>query len=248
LRALLRLLVFARDPARLATVRRTGLLDAGLQESLQRYTRLAAKLTGSPISTVSVIDADRQYFSGAFGTETEQTPLDSSYCKHPVADGSQLCIEDSVSDEILAANGATLGMGVRAYLGSPFSAAGSRIGALCVIDRQPRAWTEDDRQIIDDIAMAVATDIELRLQAATQEEMAATDPLTGLGNRRALAAALDEVRHNRRTFVGVFDLDGFKAYNDSFGHPAGDELLVRTRRTAPAGLPKPRRRVSHGRR
>jgi hypothetical protein len=75
-----------------------------------------------------VIDAD--YFGGAFGTEAEQTLLDSSYCKHPVADGSRPCIEDSLSDEILAANGATLGMGVRAYLGSPFSAAGPRIGAL----------------------------------------------------------------------------------------------------------------------
>ena len=226
-----RALAFAQDPARLAAVRRTGLLDAGLQESLQRYTRLAAKLTGSPMSMVSVIDADRQYFSGAFGTELEQTPLDSSYCKHPVADGSQLCVDDSWQDEILVANGATLGIGVRAYLGSPFSAGGSPIGALCVIDQQPRAWTDDDRQIIDDLAMAVATDIELRLRATTEGEMAATDPLTGLGNRRALAAALREMRDDLGgAFVGMFDLDGFKAYNDTFGHPAGDDLLIRIAR------------------
>jgi diguanylate cyclase (GGDEF)-like protein len=218
----------ARDPARLATVRRTGLLDAGLQESLQRYTRLAAKLTGAPQSMVSVIDADRQYFSGAFGTALEETPLESSYCKHAVADGSQLCVEDSWRDEILVKNGATFGSGVRAYLGSPFSAEGSPIGALCVIDQQPRAWTGDDRQVIEDLAMAVATDIELRLRAATQAEMAATDPLTGLGNRRALAAALREMRDDRGgAFVGMFDLDGFKAYNDTFGHPAGDDLLIR---------------------
>ena len=223
-----RALAFAQDPARLAAVRRTGLLDQGLQESLQRYTRLAAKLTGTPLSLVSVIDADRQYFSGAFGTELEQTPLDSSYCKHAVADGSQLCVEDSWRDEILFTNGATSGLGVRAYLGSPFSADGNPIGALCVIDRNPRLWTEDDRQIIDDLAMAVSADIELRLQAATQEEMAVTDPLTGLGNRRALAAALKEMRDDRGgAFVGMFDLDGFKAYNDTFGHPAGDDLLVR---------------------
>ena len=127
-------------------------------------------------------------------------------------------------------------MGVRAYLGSPFSAGGSRIGALCVIDQRPRTWTEDDRQIIDDLAMAVATDIELRLQLTTQQEMAVTDPLTGLGNRRALATALDDVCHDRRAFVGMFDLDGFKAYNDTFGHPAGDDLLVRVARTACAAL------------
>ena len=210
--AIARALATARDPARLATVRRTGLLDAGLQESLQRYTRLAAKLTASPLSLVSLIDVDRQYFSAAFGTEIEQTPLESSYCKHPVADGTQLCVEDSWRDEILVKNGATSRLGVRAYLGSPFSAEDSPIGALCVIDHQPRAWTADDRQIIEDLATAVSTDIELRARAATQEEMATTDSLTGLGNRRALAAALIEMRDNRGGgFVGMFDLDGFKA-------------------------------------
>jgi diguanylate cyclase (GGDEF)-like protein len=145
-----------------------------------------------------------------------------------VADGAQLCVQDSRRDEILAATTGTSGLGIRAYLGSPFSADGTPIGALCVIDRQPRAWSEDERQIIADLAMAVSTDIELRLQAVTQKEMAVTDPLTGLGNRRALAAALSEMRDDRgRAFVGMFDLDGFKAYNDTFGHPAGDDLLVR---------------------
>lgn len=219
---------FARDPERLAAVRRTGLLDAGLQESLQRYTRLAAKLTGSPMSMVSVIDAERQYFSGAFGIGLGQTPLDFSYCKHTAAEGIQLSVEDSFDDEILAANGATVGLGVRAYLGSPVFAGGSRIGALCVIDHQPRAWTADEREIIGDLAMAVSTDIELRLQAADQEERAVTDPLTGLGNRRALASTLNESCQDRGgAFVGMFDLDGFKAYNDTFGHPAGDDLLIR---------------------
>jgi GAF domain-containing protein len=170
--AVARALANARDPVRLKVVRRTGLLDAGLRESLQRYTRLAAELTQSSLSVVTVLDADRQYLSGAFGTDLVQTPLDSSYCKHPVADGRQLCVEDSWRDAVLAANRATFGMGVRAYLGSPFSAAGSPIGALCVIDQEPRRWTEDDRQVIAELAVAVAADVELRLGAAPEEEKA----------------------------------------------------------------------------
>ena len=60
---------------------------------------------------------------------------------------------------------------------------------------------------------------------------AITDPLTGLGNRRALARALDDaletVDEADPLVLVLFDLDGFKHYNDTFGHPAGDALLVR---------------------
>jgi two-component system cell cycle response regulator len=59
---------------------------------------------------------------------------------------------------------------------------------------------------------------------------ASTDPLTGLGNRRALSAALAERLDGavpQPTVLAMFDLDGFKNYNDSFGHAAGDALLTR---------------------
>ena len=66
-----------------------------------------------------------------------------------------------------------------------------------------------------------------RLLAESQEE-ALTDPLTRLGNRRALIADLEESDRGapgEQTLVALFDLDGFKHYNDTFGHPAGDAVL-----------------------
>jgi two-component system, cell cycle response regulator len=59
---------------------------------------------------------------------------------------------------------------------------------------------------------------------------AVTDALTGLGNRRSLLADLGEALSASPAVFSIliiFDLDGFKRYNDSFGHPAGDALLVR---------------------
>jgi diguanylate cyclase (GGDEF)-like protein len=70
----------------------------------------------------------------------------------------------------------------------------------------------------------------LRMLTASREE-ATTDMLTGLGNRRLLARDLDRaarrVADGERMLMVLFDLNGFKQYNDSFGHPAGDLLLVR---------------------
>jgi two-component system, cell cycle response regulator len=60
------------------------------------------------------------------------------------------------------------------------------------------------------------------------EQLGLTDSLTGLGNRRQLMGDLERVIvEGRPAALAIFDLDGFKDYNDRFGHPAGDALLVR---------------------
>ncbi len=69
----------------------------------------------------------------------------------------------------------------------------------------------------------------VRLLRRSQHE-ATTDALTGLGNRRAMQAALERLlgdgKASKRTMFVMFDLDGFKAYNDRFGHLAGDTMLA----------------------
>jgi diguanylate cyclase (GGDEF)-like protein len=69
------------------------------------------------------------------------------------------------------------------------------------------------------------------VQAQERLELATTDPLTRLGNRRKLASDLAErlsgASETDPLVLMVFDLDGFKAYNDTFGHMAGDALLAR---------------------
>src|SRR4051794_19749788 len=62
------------------------------------------------------------------------------------------------------------------------------------------------------------------LRASRDEAL--TDSLTGLGNRRALTRALEHLG-DTPIVLALFDLDGFKTYNDTYGHPAGDVLLTR---------------------
>jgi len=81
-----------------------------------------------------------------------------------------------------------------------------------------------------------------QLMLANSRVEATTDPLTGLGNRRALAAALEarlDQDEPEALLLGLFDLNGFKNYNDGFGHAAGDALLQRLARSLASVLPAP---------
>jgi diguanylate cyclase (GGDEF)-like protein len=97
--------------------------------------------------------------------------------------------------------------------------------------RDGRAFHADEVALLGElIAKAEHAAAEILANQALREQ-AVTDALTGLGNRRRLsaelAAALERASAERPALLLLFDLDGFKGYNDTFGHLAGDQLLTR---------------------
>jgi diguanylate cyclase (GGDEF)-like protein len=125
---------------------------------------------------------------------------------------------------------------------SPVASA-TQNAAVGFIDEAASAYGKRARRATDETTAAVAAALLMmlcsfgvvyrknrRLLDASRRE-ALIDALTGLQNRRALvrdlATGLARASDARPLLLGLFDLDGFKQYNDTFGHPAGDELLTR---------------------
>src|ERR1700755_2266979 len=77
-----------RDPARLEALARAQLMDSEPEEVFDRLTRLATKLLGTPVATMTLVDDRRQFFKSSVGTAVNQTPLSHSFCQHVVAGGA----------------------------------------------------------------------------------------------------------------------------------------------------------------
>jgi len=140
--------------------------------------------------------------------------------------------KDPRSDDVLAAP-AQIGQAGVWRLTAPVRIGASPrdvTGSLWLV-RAGRAFEEDEialiGELIDKAELAAA---EIIAHQAIREQ-AMTDPLTGLGNRRRLTddltGAFADDAPGRPSVLLLFDLDGFKSYNDTFGHLAGDELLTR---------------------
>ena len=156
------------EPARLAALHDTALLDSAAEESFDRLARLAARVVNAPVALVSAVDRDRQFFKSCLGlpepwATRRETPLSHSFCQHVVAAREPVIVTDARKDERLLDNLAIRDLGVIAYLGVPLiTREGHAVGTLCVIDHQPRIWTPEEISLVKDVASAVVTEITVR--------------------------------------------------------------------------------------
>lgn len=163
------------DPLRRAAIARTLLLDAPYDPNLDRLTRLATRIVGAPVSLVSIVDADRQFFAGASGLppdvqDAQHMPLSHSLCRLVVEADGPVIIDDTAADPRTSTNGSVVEHGVRAYAGIPLRAPdGVVLGSFCAMDWKPREWTQDELDNLVDIAEAAAAEIESQALVSDRE-------------------------------------------------------------------------------
>jgi PAS domain S-box-containing protein len=144
----------------------TALLDTPAEESFDRLTRLAARLTGAPASFISLVHADSELCKRSYGFLRPQGACEldgTTFCQFSVREREPLVVPDTRADARLRDIPPIESRAVRAYLGVQLSdAKGKTLGSLCVIDFQTRDWTSDDVELITEVALLIQRELDFR--------------------------------------------------------------------------------------
>ena len=213
------------ETQRVSTLKAMRILDTPAEECFDRITRLASIAIGVPISLVSLIDTDRQWFKSNVGLDAAETSRDISFCGHAILNDEIFVVEDTLDDERFVDNPLVTGYPhIRFYAGRPLKAQnGTNLGTLCIIDHKPRMFNVEQRLLLEDFAILVERELSMT-------QMAMSDELTELWNRRGLLMQshyhLNIHKRTSRPMTLIFmDLKDFKQVNDNFGHAEGDVAL-----------------------
>lgn len=158
-------LLHPREEERLSALIDLDILDTPAEENYDAVVHLASNICKTPISTITLIDADRQWFKAKVGVSHNEDPREISFCAHCILGDDIFEINDTREDPRFSNNPLVTGnTKIRFYAGAPlYSTSGLAIGSLCVIDTVPRKLNELQRQALLTLARQVSSELELRM-------------------------------------------------------------------------------------
>ncbi len=222
------------DPRQLAalihaqeTIASAGLDVGDVLTSLAGHIR---EMTGATGAIVELVDPDGMITHGAAESSAVQVGV---RVPDMGATGRAFMQDRLVRWDEPADGGAAAGEGrgaAKSVIAAPLSSGNVVLGVVTVLSSRENGFTSEDEHCVRVIARFTGHQIVQAQRLALAERTSRLDPLTGLGNRRALDEALSHelarhIRYGRTLTMVVVDLDGFKAVNDTYGHAAGDRVL-----------------------
>ena len=229
------------EQQRLEALHELGILYAPLGDRLDRITRTLARLFDVPISYLSLIDEETQWLKSTQGIEITDTPRSKSLCAHTLLQEEFLVCEDLSKDARFNDNEFVKeAPSLRFYAGFALKSRNQNVGTLCIVDVQPRSFSEDDIQALRDIANWAQTELhltqlsEVQVQLLTEldeaQRQAKLDSLTGFWNHVTIEDISKRAYHRaliteQPLSILMVDIDEFKEINDKHGHVFGDQVI-----------------------
>jgi diguanylate cyclase (GGDEF)-like protein len=222
------------DPRQLAalihaqeTIASAGLDVGDVLVTLAGHVR---EMTGAGGAVVELVDDEGVVVQGAADSAAVQVgvPLDDATASARALHQRRLVRWDEPTEGLLSPGE---GRGsAKCVVAAPLMTGDDMLGVVTVCAPRPGAFTGEDEHCVRVIARFASHQIVQSRRLAQAERTSRLDPLTGLGNRRALDEALQRelarhIRYQRTLSLLIVDLDGFKAVNDTHGHAAGDRVL-----------------------
>jgi GAF domain-containing protein len=149
------------EVARTKVLSNYRILDTPPEECYDDLVRVATYICGTPIGSISIIDAEREWFKSKIGWNVGEIPRETSFGTHTVTQPDVLVVSDTLKDIRFAKNQLATQAGVRFYAGAPLlTPDGYALGTLSVMDHVPRALTEEQTSMLGALAVQVMTHLE----------------------------------------------------------------------------------------
>ncbi len=183
------------------------------EQEFDDLTRLAAEICGTPVATVSFVDADRQWFKSKIGTHDNETSRDVAFCSHAILRPEVLVVPDATADPRFRENPTVTGPPhIRFYAGAPLvTQDGFALGTICVTDSKPRDLNPEQRHALTALSRQVVSQLELRRSVS--------DMLRIIRERRGAEEELDQFSLD---MLCIADFEGhFKRVNPAWENVLG---------------------------
>lgn len=161
------------EARRLSVLEEFEVLDSEAESAFDELATIASAICGTPISLISLVDRDRQWFKSRVGLGAAETPREFAFCSHAILQDGVFEISNALQDHRFSDNPLVTGdPNIRFYAGAPLiSASGLPLGTLCVIDREPRKLTEVQANALNALSRQVVGQLELRSHARKLERL-----------------------------------------------------------------------------
>jgi len=227
------------EDERLSALRRYDILDSEKEQLFDDLTRLAADITGAPVSLITLVDKDRVWIKSNVGFDAPETPREGAFCSHTILTEDGMVINDASTDERFQSGVVDAEKSVRFYAGTPLKTRdGYNLGTLCVVDTKPREISGDALERLKMLARQAMAQIELRhnlgaLAKSTRKAISLENLMKRYTSRSVWERAdltvetgrldiRDEEVHATYLFL---DVVGFTRLSEELGPSATVELL-----------------------